>query len=292
MQNIKTLIRDIQSKLKERNWLDDRLVSEFTTEINSRLVAQYNDPLRKPSLRLSQMGPRCPKALWHSIHTPELAEPLPPWANFKYSFGHIIEGLAIALAKASGHEVTGEQDALFVDGVQGHRDCVIDGCIVDVKSASSFSFKKFKDRSIAEDDAFGYLDQLDAYLVGSADDPLVRTKDRGYLLAIDKQLGHMCLYEHRLRKEPNDTPRIISRIREYKEIVGRDTPPPCTCQTIPDGKAGNLKLDTKASYNTFKHCCFPNLRTFLYANGPTYLTKVVRKPDVPEVDKHGNYVYV
>lgn len=284
--SINYLIQDIQKQLSQRNWLDDKLLAEFSTEITSRLSSQYNDPPRKPSLRLSQMGPRCPKALWHSIHTPELAEPLPPWANFKYSFGHIIEGLAIGLAKASGHEVTGEQDELWVDGVAGHRDCIIDGCLVDVKSASSFSFKKFADKSIAEDDAFGYLDQLDAYLVGSADDPLVRTKDRAYLLAVDKQLGHMCLYEHRLRHE-----HILQRVSDYKRIVALEQAPACTCVCIPDGKSGNVKLGVKASYNTFKHCCFPRLRTFLYASGPVYLTEVKRKPDVPEINKFGKVIY-
>ena len=48
-----------------------------------------------------------------------------------YAFGHMIEGLAIGLAKASGHEVLGEQDEIYVDGIRGpHRDCVIDGCVV------------------------------------------------------------------------------------------------------------------------------------------------------------------
>src|SRR6266849_6159935 len=42
------------------------------------------------------------------------------------------------MAKAAGHEVLGEQDELTLDGVVGHRDCVIDGCIVDVKTTSRF----------------------------------------------------------------------------------------------------------------------------------------------------------
>jgi hypothetical protein len=158
--------------------------------------------------------------------------------------------------------------------------------VVDVKSASSLSFKKFKEKRLAQDDPFGYLDQLDGYLVGSSQDPLVRIKDKGYLLAIDKQLGHMVLYEHRLRER-----NIRERIAKYKAIVALRNPPGCTCQTIEDGKSGNVKLDTKASYNVFKHSCFPNLRTFLYADGPRYLTKVIRKPDVPEIDKEGNIVY-
>lgn len=243
-------------------------------------------PQERRGLRLSGLGPKCPCALWHSVNAPELAEPIPPYARIKYTYGHIIEHLIIGLAKAAGHEVMGEQDEVSVDGITGHRDCVLDGCIVDIKSTSSRGFLKFRDKTLAQDDPFGYLDQLDGYLLGSIDDPLVRIKDRAYLLAVDKTLGHMVLYEHRLRARS-----ITNRIRSYKELVGAATPPVCTCGVQPDGKSGNLKLDLQASYNVFKYVCCPHIRTFLYASGPVYLTKVVRVPDVTEVDKHGKIVY-
>lgn len=286
MKHISTLIPDIQELVQTKGWFTDDLANSFSTNVAKRMQEQYELTDRKPTLRLSQMGPRCPKALWHSIHTPELAEKLPPWAEVKYSFGHIIEALAITLAKASGHNVTGEQDHVTVDGVSGHRDCVIDGCIVDVKSTSSLGFNKFKDKTIAQNDSFGYLDQLDGYLVGSLEDPLVINKEKGYLLAIDKQLGHMCLYEHHIREE-----NIRERIALCKACVKSLSPPECTCRVVPEGKSGNMRLDTKASYSLFKHCCFPNLRTFLYASGPVYLTKVVRTPDVIEIDRYGKLVY-
>ena len=270
---IDTLIIDVYQFLKEKKpW--------STPEI------KFNETTRVPNLSLSQMGPRCPCALWHSVNKPELAEALPPQALFKYNYGHMIEASAIVLAKKAGHTVTGEQGHVVVDGISGHRDCVIDGCIVDVKSTSSYGFQKFKDGSIRVDDSFGYLDQLDGYLVGSLEDPTVTVKDKAYLWGIDKTLGHMVLYEHTIREE-----RIRTRIREYKRIVSLAHAPQCNCQTQPEGKSGNVRLDTKASYNTFKYCCFPNLRTFLYANGPVYLTKVVRKPDVTEVDRYGKIVY-
>jgi hypothetical protein len=286
-KTIHTLVKDIQELVQRKDgWFHEELSRSFAADVSCRLSEKFNEEKGAPSLRLSKMGPRCPCALWHSIHKPELAEPLPPWAEVKFSFGHILEALAVTLAKAAGHEVTGEQDELVVDGIKGHRDCVIDGCIVDVKSASSFSFKKFKDGSIAKDDSFGYLDQLDAYLVGSLQDPLVRVKDKAYLFAIDKQLGHMCLYEHCGRPD-----RIRNRVAEYKAIVGRSSAPTCTCETVADGKSGNIKLGTTAAYSAYKHCCFPNLRTFIYASGPVYLTHVARKPDVTEVDRYGKVVY-
>ncbi len=270
---------------KEENWLTSDVAAQFTSELTIKLQGSFN-PQGRSGLRLSGLGPKCPAQLWYSVHTPLAAEPLPPWARIKYTYGHILEALVIAMAKASGHEVTGEQDAVSVDGIIGHRDCVIDGNIVDVKSASSRAFQKFKDGSIASDDSFGYLDQLDGYLVGSLDDPLVRNKTTAYLLVIDKQLGHMVLYEHTARQES-----IRKRIRDYRDVIALDRAPECTCEEVPDGKSGNYRLGIRASYNAFKHQCRPQLRTFLYSDGPRYLTKVIRKPDVPEVNRHGQIIY-
>lgn len=302
MSSIDTLILDIYSLIRSKNvqqepnkeggWFDETLERTLSYDLASRLRTQLGrSDERNASLRLSQMGPRCPKALWYSIHHPELREPLPPWAEIKYSFGHIIEALAVTLAKASGHEVTGEQDELKLDGITGHRDCVIDGCIVDVKSASSLSFNKFKSGEIANSDSFGYLDQLDGYVLASSSDALVKVKDKGYLLVIDKQLGHMVLYEHHVTSEREKSLR--ERIKEYKHIVSLSSPPICECKTISIGASGNFGLDLKASYSPFKYCCNPELRTFIYKGhrGPVYLTKVVRKPDTTEVDKFGKIVY-
>ena len=291
MKDISTLIRDVYQVLEARDGtFSGETVDVLSTSISSRLLHQLGQGSeeRRPTLRLSAMGPKCPCALWYSIHKPELAETIPPWVHAKFSFGHILEAFGIALCKAAGHTVTGEQDELWVDGVAGHRDCVVDGCVVDFKSCSSRSFQKFKDKSLAHDDPFGYLDQMDGYLVGSLNDPLVTVKDRGYLFAIDKTLGHMCLYEHHLREAS-----IIARIEQFKDIVGQPTPPECTCRTVRDGESGNEKLDIKASYGPFKFACRPNLRTFLYAEGPRYLTKVVRRPadHVREIDRYGNTVH-
>lgn len=292
MKYINTLITDIQYLLTQRDWVSKPLAQDFASSVSRRLSEQFSARVGPPTLRLSRMGQQCPCALWYSIHHPELAEPLPPWAEFKYSFGHIIEAQAIMLSKAAGHSVTGEQDELVVDGIIGHRDCVIDGCLVDVKSTSSFGFKKFKDGSLAQDDQFGYLSQLDGYLLGSRHDPLVTNKESAYLLAIDKQLGHCTLYEHKLRED-----HIRNRIAISKSIVNQECAPACECGVIADGKSGNIRLDTKASYNVYKFCCRPSIRTFLYSDGPRYLVKVVKRPiradgtPIPEVDKHGKYVY-
>ena len=287
---IKTLVDDIYNLVGGEDGVSNAIASNMGTDIAGAVQRSLGRQERR-GIRLSGLGPKCPKALWHSVHTPELAEPLPPYAKIKYAYGHIIEHLIIGLAKAAGHDVTGEQDELTVDGIVGHRDCVIDGAVFDIKSSSSRGFQKFKDKTIAEDDPFGYLDQIDAYVVGSSSDPLVTIKDRGYLLAVDKTLGHLCLYEHIVRPQS-----VHKRIDECKRIVERPRPPPCGCGTVIDGKSGNIILDVKASYSPYKFCCFPNLRTFLYSSGPVFFTNVGKTPSykgqpLTELDKSGKYVY-
>ena len=294
MKQIDTLITDIYDLFKNREggWFDDVLSDGLSKDISRRLQSNLGIRTYKPTLRLSQMGPRCPKALWYSLHHPELAESLPPWAEIKYSFGHVLEALAVTLAKAAGHSVTGEQDELILDGIVGHRDCVIDGCTVDVKSASTLSFNRFKGGSFV--DTFGYLDQLDGYILAAKDDPLVTNKNVGYLLVISKELGHMYLYKHEVSHEREKLLR--ARIGSFKQIAGAHNPPTCECRTIKQGEAGNIQLDFKAGYSSYKHCCFPHLRTFLYASGPVYLTKVVKRPmnqngPIVEVDRNNKIVY-
>lgn len=289
MRSIYQLIPDIYRLVGKRDgWFTNDLAEELGNEIALKMMVNFGARTESKALRLSKMGPICPRHLWHSVHTPELAEPLPGPAIIKFAYGHTIEAMAIALAKAAGHEVTGEQDELTVSGIKGHRDCVLDGYIVDVKSCSSRMFEKFVKKTIAADDPFGYLDQLDGYMVGSATDDLVRVKDTAFIWAIDKTLGKMVLYEHRLREA-----NILARVAAHKRIVACDAPPTCTCETTADGKSGNVKLGTKASYSAFKHECFPSLRTFLYSDGPRYLTRVGRRPEasIIELDKHGRRVY-
>jgi hypothetical protein len=291
-KQISSLVSDIYSTVQRKDgWLTNSLASDLGKHLSERLVEQFAPRSGKGTLRLSKMGDQCPRALWYSVHYPELAEKVPGHTEIKFYYGHILECLVLPLAKAAGHEVVGEQDAVSVDSIVGHRDAIVDGCLVDVKSASGRSFEKFRDGSIKMDDPFGYLSQLDGYVVGSLDDPLLRVKDRAYILAIHKELGHLCLYEHRVRED-----HIRHRIASYKQIVERSSPPACTCGTVADGESGNVKLDMRASYSPYKHCCFPNLRTCIGSGDkPRYFTTVVKWPKfqgVPlmEVDRHGNRI--
>lgn len=284
MSSIYTLEADIKCLLDTKGWMTDSLAKELGDGVAKRVQAQFAQDQKAPSLRLSQMGPRCPKALWHSIHTPDEAEPLAPWTNNKFTLGHFWETYALVLCKAAGHEVEGEQHEFILDGVKGHCDAIVDGCLVDFKSSSSRQFSKYKAKTLEQDDPFGYLDQLDGYVVAGREDPILRVKDRGFIVAIDKQMGHFNVYEHLTRES------IRHRVAEYKAIVKRTSPPDCTCETTPYGVSGNIKLGTRASYSAYKWSCFPGLRCFLSSAGPIFLARTIRTPEMIEVDKLGNIV--
>jgi len=192
----------------------------------------------------------------------------------------MIEELVLNLATASGHSVKGTQDKLNVHGIQGHRDAVIDGMTVDVKSCSTYSFKKFKEGRLKDDDPFGYISQLSSYVYAGKDDPLVVNKTHGAFLAVDKQNGHICLdiydFTEELKKKEKE-------ILETKAIVVGDIPKE-RIDPVPQSKTSpNMKLSMQCSYCEYKYHCWDKVRTFIYSYGPEYLTDVVNEPKVPEV---------
>lgn len=266
--------------------MTEALAKELGDAVSRSIAAQFAKEEKTPSLRLSGMGPKCPRALWYSINAPGEAEPLPPWSEIKFSLGHFQEAYGLILAKAAGHTVEGEQHECELDGVKGHIDCYIDGCCVDLKSTSRRQFEKFRTGVFPKGDPFSYLDQLDGYVSACREDDRLLVKDKGYIFAIQKELGHVALYEHTIRPSS-----IRERIAEYKRVVKLDQPPACECGTVAIGASGNVGLDTLASYNPFKWSCKPSLRCFIYSTGPVYLTKVMRTPDVPEVNRYGTRVF-
>lgn len=226
---------------------------------------------------MSNVGKPCERQLWYEINSDE-GESLPPEAHMKFAYGDVLELLTLFLVEAAGHDVQGTQDTQEIEGIEGHRDAVIDGVLVDVKSASSYSFKKFSDGQLASNDSFGYIDQLQSYLYAGQSDDTITDKDRAAFLVIDKVLGKICLDVHPRKDIPYD-----SIYRHKKSMVASSVAPPRGFTTVPDGKSGNEKLGVNCSYCSHKHTCYPGLRVFGYGTGPVFLTNVARLPNVPEL---------
>jgi hypothetical protein len=231
---------------------------------------------------MSNLGTPCDRKLWYTVNRPGDAEPLPAPARLKFLFGHILEDLVLWLAEQAGHKVEGRQDECEIAGVKGHRDAVIDGRLVDVKSASTFAFKKFDTNGLVGNDGFGYLTQLGGYLHAAKDDPIVKDRDRASFLVIDKTLGNMCLDTYKFPEY-----NYNKMVADKREILGFPVPPKRNFSDVPDGKSGNRKLGVSCSYCPFKNKCWPELRTFVYSTGPVFLTNVARLPNVQEVKDIG-----
>lgn len=256
---------------------NEELLDEFCNNLKEILRLRLRASSRREggSIRFSALG-KPDRKVWMDAHPdPELTEPIPPKTYLKFLYGDVIEQLYLYLAKEAGHEVTHEQAEIDVNGVKGHIDAIIDGTVVDLKSASSFGYKKFEEGTVEQDDPFGYVAQLAGYA-----NVLTPGEDAAWW-AVDKSSGDNCISV--LKKSVIKHYQPEPRIERMRDVVKMDEPPPLCYEPVPDGKSGNMKLDTGCSYCEHKYRCFPDLRLFLYSSGPRYLSTVVKEPNVYEV---------
>lgn len=277
VKSIDTLVTDIESLLEKGfstvpEELCDNYGKQFADLLRTRFIREP-----KVGLRMSNAGKPCERQLHYEINSPEDGEKFRAETYAKFLYGDLIELLMLFMAEASGHEVTGTQDTQDIAGIKGHRDAVIDGVLVDVKSASPYSFKKFRDGELEGNDSFGYIDQLQSYLYAAQDDDKVTDKGRAAFFVMDKVGGHICLDFHERNNKDYD-----QFFREKIKMV--DGPIPARgFDPVPEGKSGNMKLGVNCSYCAFKDKCWPSSRTFLYYNGPVTLVEVKSEPRVPEL---------
>jgi hypothetical protein len=277
LKSLNTLVPDIQELFDKGATITQEALSTFEKALSSNLserFAEYGKG-RRATLRLSNVGKPL-RQLWFDVASGLEPEPLSPDTKLKFLYGDVLEDLLILLAIEAGHTVTDLQKEVEVDGIKGHIDCVIDGVLVDIKSASTYSWRKFNDRGIVNNDPFGYIGQLSAYHHAMCLDT------GGAFLVIDKTLGHLCLCK--FSKEELKEYDVRQRIATAKSVLSKNVPPKELCyQPEPDGKSGNLRLPIGCSYCPYKKHCHPGLRTFSYSSGPVYLTRVVKEPNVFEV---------
>ena len=282
-KTLDTLVEDIYNKIGvladgEHIDLDEDTIEQFGESMKEILYSwSHPEPRGKSTLRMSNIGKK-ERQLWFDMKTEGTPERMPPSLFIKFLYGHLLEEIVLFLIKLSGHTVTSEQKEVTVSGIKGHMDCVIDGEVVDIKTASGFAFKKFKDGTLAENDIFGYMAQLAGYESAEG------TSNGGFL-ALNKESGELALY----KPDNFDKPNIKKKIRDVKAAVKLDKPPNLCYNPIPDGKSGNMQLPRECVYCRHKFECHKDsnegkgLRVFKYSNGLRYLTKTPNPPKVIEV---------
>ena len=194
-------------------------------------------------LRMSNIGKPCSRSLWYDVNGDDKVESLSPETRLKFMIGDIVEALVVYLAKEAGHSVTDQQAEIEMEGIKGHIDCVIDDELVDIKSASSFAMKKFKNGTLPNDDPFGYISQISGY--GNA-----LGKKRGTFLAFDKSSGELATYTH------SQLENTEIKIKEVKAAVTLPDPPDRCFETVKDRQTSRQKLGVNCSYCSHKHTCW------------------------------------
>jgi len=280
-KTIDTLVEDVYKLMKDRN--SDKSV-DVETEID-KFGEAMKDIMRKeflPSagnrhssrLRLSSVG-KNDLVQWYSYNGYK-GERIKPYTLIKFMYGHMVEEMLLLLVRLSGHQVSDEQKEVRVSGVTGHMDCKIDGVVTDVKSTTKFGLMKFKDRSLAQHDDFGYVDQIKAYAHAEGD-------RKWAWLAMDRDSGKLAVLQYDLDNtndpmHPFFSSDIEERIEHVKKCVKQEDRPSRCYSPQEDGKSGNLKLSTTCSYCQFKRHCYPEVRAFATGSGPKFLTTVVNVP--------------
>ena len=284
MKTLDTLIQDIYSSLEGLSSGEALNISEEELDLTlSRMkesILAWSKPREVENsfrLRMSNIG-RPLRQLWYESKNTSDPHVVSGSTQIKFLYGHILEEIVLMLVRMAGHKVTSEQKEVNVSGITGHMDCKIDGQVVDVKTASKFSFNKFKDGSLVNNDPFGYLAQLSGYETAE------QTKEGGFLV-INKESGELCLF----RPDDLEKPNVKEKIEKVKAAIAVDTPPDRCYAPIPEGKKGNMKLPSGCAYCPYKFECYSDandgdgLRAFRYSNGPIYFTEVAVEPRVEEI---------
>ena len=282
MKKIDTLIDDIESVIYGLGGWTRSIALNLGQNIGISASKRFSKPQEpRGYLSLSAVGTPCKRKLWYKVNQPAIGEPLSADLLLRFFYGDMIEELILAMVRASGHKLEGSQDRLNVHGIRGHRDCIIDGMTVDVKSCSPSGFKKFKKGTLRDDDSFGYVSQLSSYVYAGKDDPLVTNKTHGAFLAVDKVSGEMCLDIYDFTK---DLETKEAEMLAAKELVAGDMPKDVIPPVPQSTTSPNTKLASNCRFCEFKKVCWPNLRIFEYADGRLeYLVHVEKEPKVKEI---------
>ena len=280
-KKIETLLKDVQDLIETpgKHKVNQYNLSCFNQQINEAIIKSFDEHAeRKRTLRLSSAG-MADRRIWYEInHKDDHKEFLTYDRRLSFLFGHILEALLIFLIREAGHEVSSQQQEVEVEGIKGHLDCLIDGDLVDIKSASAYAFQKYATGMIKVDDVYGNIFQLASYAHAKG-------LNRAFLFVMNKVYGTLTLLE----LEDLDLVNPESRLKHLKEITVLPSPPVELCyEPIPYGTSGNMRLHKNCEFCPFKGECWKGanggkgIRWFKYSNERVPLVKVTKEPKVQE----------
>jgi hypothetical protein len=295
MPNINTLAKDIYNLLdsgtdftsspSNLELLSKNMGSHLTNALKSR------DSSRElGKLWFSDLGEKCDRKTYYKFNTPNTTETLESHARFKFLYGDILEDQVLFLAREAGHTVSHEQERVEYNHkesgwkVTGRIDACIDDVLIDVKSCSSFAYKRYQYGVTDKNDSFGYAGQLSGYWNFAP----INVREAGFLF-VDKQNGFVTYTPHHDLVSKKVLDETINRIARLN--VNTTSPPQRAFREVDEGNAGNKKVATTCSYCPYKFECWKDsnngkgLRVYRYSKGPVFMTHVTKEPRVEEITK-------
>lgn len=273
--DISTLVSDIRALLDNGHETNQE-VPDIGGVISNRLK-EHLEPRSEKTLRASNLGYPLRK-LWYAFNYKGTVEQPSADAKLKWLSGDIWEAVLLWLAAEAGHAVRDQQKEVRIDGIVGHIDAMIDGVVVDVKTASSPSYKRFNKDEMWQDPFLSiYLSQLAFYSEALECD--------GAFLVVDKTLCHLKLVP--FSREELKQIRIKDVIKEKKGVItSSKTPERCYQPIVEDNQ--NERLPIACGYCPYLSECWKDyseegIRTFKYSTGWRHYVKVEKTPRVEEI---------
>lgn len=246
-KSIDTVVQDVYRLMEnqvESTPELEKIAKRVGEEVEGALLEALTVRQPKGGLRMSGIG-KCERSQWYTYHGYE-QEPIDGQVYLTFLTGHVMEAVLLGIIEASGHEVTGQQKRHEVEGVKGSQDCYIDGELVDVKTASDWSYNnKFAEDGI-KSDTFGYVKQLSGY--GKTEG-----REHGYFLAFNKNKSTLKLCKQKLEQD------VDEHIIQLKEKMELDEPPMRIAKATTVGKDGRERLSMDCAFCGHKENCYGHI---------------------------------
>jgi len=236
------------------------IMDQVATDVSNALDKQFNGkPRDEFKLRMSNVGrPKC--QLWFEKNDPKDKTPFPPHFLMNMLLGDIVEAVFKGLLRASGVQFEDNDNVTLKLGddkeIQGEYDLVLDGKVDDIKSASPWSYNnKFVNlETLQQGDSFGYIPQLVGYAKGA-------DKDVGGWWVVNKGTGQFKY----VNASSVNTKEVIDNIEETYDYIHNDEPFKRCFEAVEETfykkATGNKKLCTECGFCSYKHKCWPTLKT-------------------------------
>ena len=273
----------LQKAMKGESDMAEDIREQVAQDVKAALEKQFSGPSRDEfKLRMSNIGrPKC--QLWFEKNDSEDKTPLPPHFLMNMIIGDIVEAVFKGLLRAAGISFTDNEKVTLKleDGteINGEFDMVLDDAVDDVKSASPWSYQnKFaSSAALADGDSFGYIAQLVGYSRAAG-------KRMGGWWVVNKANGEFKY----VPAEDVDEATVLSEIQDTVSYINNDEPFQRCFEPVSETHyrkpTGNKKLGIGCSFCSYKHKCWPGLKTI-----PAVMSTAKNPPMVDYVELAPEY---